>query len=174
MATIAKKKEIVEEIKEKLDGADALYLTNFKGMSVADLNELRNEFRNNGISYKVYNNTLFRRAMSETGKFEGIADHTVQETAYTIVHGDAAAPAKLLKKIIKEKKKPEFKAAILEDQVYSADQLETLAAMKSKEEVIGDIVGLLLSPISSVVSGLQSQGSNIAGAVKTIAEKEEQ
>lgn len=173
MATLAEKKEIVKNLVEELNEADALYLTNFKGMSVAELNELRGEFRNKGLAYKVYNNTLFRRALAETGKFEGISEHTVNETAYTIVKGDAAEPAKVLKKFLKEKKKPEFKAAAIEQTIYTADQLDTLAAMKSKEEVIGDIVGLLMSPISNVIGGLQSQGSNIAGAVKTIAEKEE-
>ncbi|MDG5768158.1 50S ribosomal protein L10 [Balneolales bacterium ANBcel1] len=172
MATLAEKKEIVANLVEQLKDADALYLTNFKGMSVAELNDLRNEFRKNNLNYKVYNNTLFRRAIAETGKFEGIVEHTVNETAYTIIHGEAAVPAKVLKKFIKDRKKPEFKAAAIEDQVYTADQLDTLAAMKSKEEVIGDIVGLLLSPVSNIVSGLQSQGSTIAGAVKTIAEKE--
>ncbi len=173
MATIAEKKEIVKQLVEELKEADALYLTNFKGMSVSELNELRGEFRKNGLPYKVYNNTLFRRALSETGRFEGIEQHTVNETAYSIIHGDAAAPAKILKKFLKDKKKPEFKAAAIEDQVFGTEQLETLAAMKSKEEVIGDIVGLLLSPVSNIISGLQAQGSNVAGAVKSIADKEE-
>ncbi|MDI6401995.1 50S ribosomal protein L10 [Balneolaceae bacterium ANBcel3] len=173
MATLAEKKEIVAKLVDELQEADALYLTNFKGMSVAELNDLRGEFRKNDIPYKVYNNTLFRRALKETGRFEGIEDHTVNETAYSIVKGDVAVPAKVLKKILKDSKKPEFKAAAIEDVVYASDQLDYLAAMKSKEEVIGDIIGLLLSPISNVVGGLQSQGSNIVGAVKTIAEKED-
>ncbi len=173
MATLAEKKEIVKHLVEELKDADALYLTSFKGMSVAELNELRGEFRKNEISYKVYNNTLFRRALSEIGKFEGIIDHTVNETAYSIIKGDAATPAKVLKKFLKNKNKPEFKAAVIDESVYTTDQLDTLAAMKSREEVIGDIIGLLLSPISNIVGGLQSQGSNIAGVIKTIAEKED-
>ncbi len=172
MATLAEKKEIVKGLVDELKEADALYLTNFSGMSVAELNELRREFRSKGLPYKVYNNTLFRRALKESGKFENIADHTVNETAYSIIQGDASMPAKVLKKFIKDKKKPEFKAAIIEEQVYTADQLDNLAAMKSKEEVIGDIAGLLLSPISNIIGGLQAQGSNIASAVKTITEKE--
>ncbi len=172
MATLAEKKEIVKHLVEELREADALYLTSFKGMSVAELNDLRGEFRSNNISYKVYNNTLFRRALAEVGKFENIVDHTVKETAYSIIKGDAAIPAKVLKKYLKNKKKPEFKAAAIEEDVYTSDQLDVLAAMKSKEEVIGDIIGLLLSPISNVIGGIQAQGSNIAGAIKTIGEKE--
>lgn len=174
MATLAEKKEVVKQLVEELKDADALYLTNFKGMSVAELDELRTEFRSNGLPYKVYNNTLFRRALKEAGKFEDIAEHTVNETAYSIIHGEAATPAKVLKKFLKNKKKPEFKAAVIEGFVYTAEQLDTIASMKSKEEVIGDIIGLLLSPMSNIIGGLQAQGSNIAGAVKTIAEKEEQ
>lgn len=173
MATLAEKKAIVEHLVEELRDADALYLTNFKGMSVAELNELRGELRKNGISYKVYNNTLFRRALGESGKFEAISEYLVNETAYSIIKGEAAAPAKVLKKYLKDKKRPEFKGAVIEDQVFGAEQLDLLAEMKSKDEVIGDIIGLLLSPISNVVGALQAQGSNIAGAVKTIADKEE-
>ncbi|MEX0680193.1 MAG: 50S ribosomal protein L10 [Balneolales bacterium] len=174
MVTLEEKKEIVKKLVVELKEADALYLTNFKGMSVAELNELRSEFRRNGLPYKVYNNTLFRRATKEAGKFEGVIDHTVNETAYSIIQGDAAAPAKIIKKFLKDRKKPEFKAAVIDETVYASDQLDTLAAMKSKEEVIGDIIGLLLSPISNIVGGIQSQGSSIVGAVKTIAEKEGQ
>lgn len=172
MATLAQKKEIVKELVEKLKEADALYLTNFKGMSVEELNELRREFRNNDIPYKVYNNTLFRRALKEAGKFEEIADYTVNETAYSMISGDVANPAKVLDKFIKNRKKPEFKAAAIDDSIYSAEQFEALVKMKSKEEMIGDIIGLLLSPVSNIVNSLQSQGSQIAGAIKTIADKE--
>lgn len=172
MATLAQKKEIVEKLVEELQEADALYLTNFKGMSVAELNEFRGVFRSKGVPYKVYNNTLVRRALAESGKFEGIAEHTVYETAYSIIKGDAAAPAKVLKQFLKDKKRPEFKAAAIDDAVYTSDQLDVLASMKTREEVIGDIAGLLLSPIRNVVGALQAQGTNIVGAVKSIAEKE--
>ena len=69
--------------------------------------------------------------------------------------------------------KPEFKAALIDGDFYGPDQLEALAAMKSKDEIIGDILGLLMAPITNVVGGLQAQGSNLVGAVKTIAEKGE-
>ncbi|MEX2397437.1 MAG: 50S ribosomal protein L10, partial [Balneolales bacterium] len=78
------------------------------------------------------------------------------------------------KKHFKENKKPEFKAAFIEGVLYKSDQLEALSSMKSKEEMIGEIVGLLMSPINNIVGGLQAQGSNIVGAVKTISEKEEE
>ena len=84
---------------------------------------------------------------------------------------ELAAPAKVLKDYIKEHEKPKFKAALIDGDYYTEDQLDTLAAMKSKSEVIGDIIGLLMAPMSNVVSGLQAQGDNLAGAIKTIAEK---
>jgi large subunit ribosomal protein L10 len=77
------------------------------------------------------------------------------------VEEELAAPAKVLKDYIKGKNKPEFKAALIDGDFYNEDQLDTLAAMKSKNEVIGDIVGLLLSPVSNVVSGLQAQGETL-------------
>ncbi len=77
----------------------------------------------------------------------------------------------MIKKFHEEHKKPQFKAAIIDGDYYGEDQLETLAAMKSKSEVIGDIVGLLLAPASNVVSALQAPGKQVAGALETIAEE---
>jgi large subunit ribosomal protein L10 len=96
------------------------------------------------------------------------------QNAFAFVEEELSAPAKVLKDFIKENNdKPEFKAALIDGDFYGPDQLEALAAMKSKDEIIGDILGLLMAPITNVVGGLQAQGSNLVGAVKTIAEKGE-
>ncbi len=173
MATLEKKKETTREIVEALQSSDAVYLTEYNGMSVADVNALRREFRKDDISYRVFKNTLVKRAMDEVGGYEDIYEHLENQTAYAFVSGDPAKPAKILKNFLKDRKKPYFKAAYIEGVVYKENDLETLSSMKSKEEVIGDIIGLLMAPITNVVGALQAQGSNIVGAVKTIADKEE-
>lgn len=173
MATLEQKKVVTEELVERLKASDAVYLTDYSGMTVAEINDLRRELRKEGISYTVYKNKLVKRAMDEIGGFDNIYPLLVDQTAYALVTGDPALPAKVLKKYLKDKKKPAFKAALIEGALYDADKLDALSAMKSKEEVIGDIIGLLLSPINNIVGGLQAQGSNIVGALKTIAEKAE-
>ena len=174
MPTLSDKKAIVEEITEQLNSANAVYITKYTGMSVDDMGELRGKFREGNVRFKVYKNTLIKRAMDAIGGYEDLYPHLEDQNGFAFVEEELAAPAKVLKNYIKEKNKPEFKAALIDGDYYSQDQLDSLAAMKSKNEVIGDIMGLLLSPITNVVSGLQAQGGNIAGAVKTIAEKGEE
>jgi large subunit ribosomal protein L10 len=173
MATLEKKKESQKEIAELLSSSDAVYLTDYKGMSVAQINKLRGEFRNDGITYKVFKNTLVKRAMEELGGYDKAYELLENQSAFAFVSGDPARPAKILKSFLKENKVPQFKGALIEGAFFEGDKLEALSSMKSKEEVIGDIIGLLMAPISNIVGGLQAQGSNILGAVKTIAEKED-
>ena len=173
MATLEEKKALTAQIVDVLSQSDALYLTEYSGMSVADVNKLRNEFKKEEITYKVFKNTLMKRAMDEVGGYEQMYDHLKDQTAYAFVSGDPSIPAKILKKFVKENAKPKFKAAFIDGVRYDAEELDALSSMKSKEEVIGDILGLLMAPAANVVGALQAQGSNIVGAIKTIADKEE-
>ncbi|NGP88428.1 50S ribosomal protein L10 [Fodinibius halophilus] len=171
MPTLAEKKAVVEEITEDLNSSGAVYVTNYSGMTVKEINNMRGEFFEGDIKYKVYKNTLVKRAMDEVGGYEDLYPHLVEQNGFAFVEEELAAPAKVIKKLFEETEKPKFKAAIIDGDYYGEDELETLAAMKSKSEVIGDIVGLLLAPVSNVVSALQAPGRNIAGAVETIAEE---
>lgn len=173
MPTLAEKKAVVEDISEKLSSAGAIYITNYSGMSVSEINDMRGEFFKGNITFKVYKNTLVKRAMEEVGGFDDLYPHLAEQNGFAFVEEELAAPAKILKKFNEEIQKPQFKAAIIDGDYYGEDELETLAAMKSKSEVIGDIVGLLLAPVSNIVGALQAPGRSIAGAVETIAEKGE-
>ena len=174
MPTLAKKKEFVEEIKNTLENSSAIYIVNYEGMTVADLNEICRRFYNAGVNYRVFKNTLIKRAMDEYGGYEDLYPYLNEMNGFAFVDEDLGQPAKVIKQFAEEYKKPHFKAALVDGDFYGEDSLETLASMKSKEEVIGDIIGLLQSPMSNVVSGLQAQGSNIAGAIKEISEKSEE
>lgn len=171
MPTLAEKKAAVEDITQNLNSAEAVYIANYSGMSVADINNLRGEFFEGDITFKVYKNTLMKRAMEEVGGFDDLYPHLVEQNAFAFVEEELAAPAKIIKKFYEEHQKPAFKAALIDGDYYSEEQLETLAAMKSKSEVLGDIVGLLLAPVTNTISALQAPGRTIAGAVETIAEK---
>jgi large subunit ribosomal protein L10 len=171
MPTLTEKKAVVEEITEQLNNSNAVYIANYTGMSVSDMGELRGKFREGNVRFKVYKNTLIKRAMDTIGGYDELYPHLAEQNGFAFVEEELAAPAKVLKDYIKENDKPKFKAALIDGDYYTEDQLDTLAAMKSKSEVIGDIIGLLMAPMSNVVSGLQAQGGNLAGAIKTIAEK---
>lgn len=174
MPTLAEKKAVVEEITGHLDDAGAVYIANYSGMSVTEVNNMRGKFFEDNIKYKVYKNTLMKRAMEEVGGYEDLYPHLVEQNGFAFVEEELAAPAKVIKKLFEETERPKFKAAVIAGDFYGEDELNTLAAMKSKSEVIGDIVGLLLSPVSNVISALQAPGRTIAGAIETIAEEGEQ
>ncbi|MEX0845777.1 MAG: 50S ribosomal protein L10 [Balneolaceae bacterium] len=170
----AEKQAVLDEITEKLKSSSALYITNYSGMSVPEVNELRGAFRKGDIRFKVYKNKLVKLAMEEVGGYDEIIPSLVEQNAFAFVEEELSAPAKVLKDYIKDKKKPQFKAAIVDGDFYGEDKLDVLAAMKSKNEIIGDILGLLMAPLSNVVGALNAQGSNLVGAVNAIAEKGEE
>jgi len=174
MPTLAQKKEVVEEITEHLNSSSAVYIANYKGMSVPEINALRGKFREGDIRFKVYKNTMIKRAMDDVGGYDDLYPYLAEQNGFAFVDEELAGPAKVLRDFSKEHNKPKFKAALIDGDFYGEDQLEVLASMKSKSEVIGDIIGLLLSPVSNIVGGLQAQGSNIAASIKTIAEKGEE
>ncbi|MFU8812810.1 MAG: 50S ribosomal protein L10 [Balneolaceae bacterium] len=171
MPTLEEKKAVVDEITEELKSANGVYVTKYTGMSVDDMGKLRGQFYKGNVRFKVYKNTLMKRAMEAIGGYDELFPHLHEQNGFAFVEEELSAPAKVLKEYIKEHNKPQFKAALIDGDFYSEDKLDALASMKSKNEIIGDILGLLQSPIRNVISGLQAQGSTIAGAVQTIAEK---
>ena len=174
MPGTAEKQAVLDELSDRLNNSSAVYVANYSGMSVAEINELRGEFRKGNVFFKVYKNKLIKRAMEQVGGYDDILPTLVEQNGFAFVDEDLSAPAKVLKDFIKDNNKPQFKAAIIDGDFFGEDKLEALAAMKSKNEIIGDIMGLLMAPVSNVVGALTSQGSNIVGAINTIAEKGEE
>lgn len=172
--TRQQKESSVEEISARLDSASTIYLTNYSGLTVAQVNDLRRRFREAGIDFRVFKNTLVRLAMEKKGGYAELFEYLNGPTAVAFSE-EPAAPARVIKKFTEEKnlELPKLKAAFVDGAVYPSDALDVLASLKSKDELIGDIIGLLLSPITNVVGAIQSPGSTIVGALKTIAEREE-
>lgn len=173
MPTLEQKKALVEEISGVLKNSSAVYVTDYTGMSVAQINELRAKFRKGGVHFKVYKNTLLKYAMQEIGGYDDLYPHLEEQNAFAFVQEELSAPAKVLKDVLKTSDKPAFKAAYVDGSVYDSSQLDALASLKSKNDIIGDVLGLLLSPLANVVGGLQAQGQTIAGGIKVIAERGE-
>jgi large subunit ribosomal protein L10 len=170
--TKTQKEAAVVELVDKLQQTPTIYLTNYSGLTVSQATELRTRFRAVGVEYKVVKNTMLRLAMEQIGGYDDVFDALHGPTAVAFSE-EPSAPARVIKKFLDETKQtlPSLKAAHVEGAVYEADALEVLTQLKSKDELIGEIVGLLQSPITNVVGALQAQGSNIVGAIKTIAEK---
>lgn len=171
--TKEQKIEAVAQITELLEGAPVVYLTDYSGLTVEETNALRGEFRNADVQYRVLKNTLVRLAMEKLGGYEDLIPHLKGPTAVAFT-SEPSAPARVIKKYLDDSdgEKPALRAAFVEGALFNEDQLDALASLKSKDELIGDIIGLLLSPITNVVGALQAQGGNLVGAIKTIAERE--
>lgn len=169
------KKELIDSLKALIDEYAHLYVTDISGMNAGDTSNLRREAFKKEIKLVVAKNTLLREAMKASDK-----DFT---ELYDILKGNTAVmfsqvgnvPAKMIKAARKKAEKPILKGAYVEESVYIGDeQLSTLASIKSKEELIGDIITLLQSPAKNVVSALQGNaGGKLAGLVKTLSERPE-
>jgi large subunit ribosomal protein L10 len=171
--TIEQKREAVAAIAEDLQSVNTVYLTDYAGLTVEQANALRSAFFKADVRYKVLKNTLLKRAMEDAEiDYSGLFEHLSGPTAVAFTN-DPATPAKVIKKFTEgDADLPRLKGAYVDGAFFGPDALDQLASLKSKDELIADILGLLMAPMTNVVGGLQAQGSNIVGAIKTIAEKE--
>ena len=170
----AEKAEIIDQIGEKLSEYPIIYLTNFQGLTVAQSNDLRGRFREAGVDYQVTKNTLARIALDRIEGKDALEEFFAGPTAVAFSE-DPAKPARVIQDFIEEEdvERPELKVAWIEGEMYDdPEALDTLADLKSREELIGEIVGLLLAPAQSVVGSLQGSGQQLAGIVQSLAEKE--
>src|SRR6056297_1430307 len=172
--TKEQKREAVAAIVEDLQSVNTVYLTDYQGLSVDQANALRSEFFKADVRFKVLKNTLLKRAMDNAEiDYSGLYEHLHGPTAVALTN-DPATPGKVIKKFLEgDSDLPRLKGAYVDGAFFGPDALDQLAALKSRDELIGDILGLLMAPATNIIGGLQAQGSNLVGAIKTIAEKEE-
>jgi len=166
------KNAAIAQLTEKLKAHDILYFADTSSISANNTNSLRRELFKGGIQMQVAKNTLIFKAMQNSGKDFGDLENILKGTTAILVSDNAKAPAQAILKFRKKGTKPELKGAYIDSAIYIGDnQLLALSNLKSKEEMIGEIVGLLQSPAKNVISGLKSGGSKIAGIVKTLQER---
>ena len=156
---MSKKQAVVAELKEQLTSAKGVVLTGYKGLTVAQDTALRREFREAGVTYHVVKNTMLRLAAQEAG-IEGLADHLEGTTAFAFSAEDAVAPAKVIGGFIKKNKLDDagvltIKVGMVEGQVIDANEVNALATLPSREELIAKMLGSMNAPISNTVNVLQ-------------------
>jgi len=169
----SEKQVIINNLQEQIDSYDHFYLTDIAGLNAADTSELRRLCFNQDVKLVVVKNTLLRKALESSGKNAEEIYDALKGNTTVMFCSTGNVPAKLIKDFAKSHKKPVFKAAFVEESVYmGADQLDALVAVKSKNELIADVVALLQSPMKTVLGQLQSGGNIIHGVLKTLGEKE--
>jgi len=162
----------IEKLTAKFADANFFYITDSSSLTVANVNKLRRACFKAGIEMRVAKNTLIRKALENNNKINPEIEAALNGPTSILFSTSANAPAKLIKDFRKTFEKPILKAAWIDASIYVGDnQLDTLASLKSKEELVGEIIGLLQSPAKNVISGLLSGGQKLSGILKTLETK---
>jgi large subunit ribosomal protein L10 len=161
---------VVAEVTEKLTGADAALLTEYRGMSVKAMSELRRALRPAGAEYKVYKNTLVRFAARNAG-IEGADDILAGPVAIAFVRGDVAGAAKALRDYAKTNQSLVLKGGVLAGKVISASDVESLADLPPREVVLSQIAGLFEAPLSQMASLLEAVPREFAYGIQALIDK---
>lgn len=149
------KQKTIDEIKAKLDGAKSAVLIDYMGITVEEANNMRGKLREEGIDYKVYKNTLMKRAVEGT-EYEPLQEVMQGPSAIAISKDDATAPARVINGIIEDIKKMSFKAGVVEGEFYDKDGVQQLAKIPSREVLIAKFMGSIQSPVSKLVRTFQA------------------
>ena len=159
---IERKKAVVEEIAQKLNDSASAILYDYRGLTVEEATELRSKFREAGIDYKIYKNTLVRRAAEQAG-MEELKDVLTGPNAIAFGYDDPVTPAKIGSEFAKDHKNLELKAGIVEGEFFGEEKVKELASIPSREVLIGKLLGSIKSPVA-----------NFAYLVKAIADSKEE
>lgn len=168
------KQKLIDSIAQLLTDNNNFYLTDISALNAEDTSNLRRLCFKNGIKMQVVKNTLLRKAMEKVDRKYDELYETIKGNTSIMMSEAGNAPARMIKEFRKKSDRPILKSAFIEETVYIGDEnLDFLTSIKSKNELIADIVALLQSPAKNVISALQSGGGQIAGILKTLSERGE-
>lgn len=171
--TREQKAQAIENLTSQLGDSTNIYLTDVSGLDAAKTSNLRRACFKAGIELTVVKNTLLAKAMEASDKDFGDLLGVLKGNTAMMFSEVGNAPAKVIKDFRKKSDRPILKGAYIEEAIYLGDdQVEALVNIKSKEELIGEIITLLQSPAKNVVSALQSGGGTLSGIIKTLSDKE--
>jgi|SRR5699024_8224411 len=162
MATLESKKQVVEEIAEKLKDSESTVLVDYRGLTVEEVTELRKQLRDNNVEYKVYKNTLSRRA-AEAAELDGLKETLVGPTAIAFSKDDVVTPAKVLHEFAKNHDALEIKGGVIEGEIATLEQIQELSTLPDHEGLLSMLLSVLQGPIR-----------NLAYATKAVAEQKEE
>ena len=166
------KEAIIDNLVQQIKSNKHFYIADISTLNAEATSKLRRKCFEQQIKLVVVKNTLFKKALERSGSDYSELYGVLENSSSIMFTEQGSIPAKMIKEFRKTQEKPVLKAAYVEDCIYLGDnQLDALASLKTKEELVGDIIGLLQSPAKNVVSALQSGKNILAGVVKTLSEK---
>lgn len=170
--TREEKATVIQDLTAQLADSPTIYLADISGLNAAQTSDLRRAAFKANIKLAVVKNTLLAKAMEASDKEFGNLPEVLKGNTSLMFSEVGNAPAKLIKNFRKKSEKPLLKGAFVEEAIYVGDEnLDALVSIKSKEEMIGEVIGLLQSPAKNVISGLKSGGGKLAGILKTLSER---
>jgi large subunit ribosomal protein L10 len=170
--TREEKSRVIEDLTAQLASSNVVYIADISNLNAETTSNLRRACYKAGIQLNVVKNTLLEKAMKASNNDYGDLPSVLKGNTSIMIAEAGNGPAKIIKEFRKKSDRPILKGAYIDSAVFIGDnQLDALVAIKSKEEVIGDIIMLLQSPAKNVVSALKSGGGKIAGIVKTLSER---
>lgn len=170
--TREEKSRVIEDLTAQLSNSNVVYVADISNLNAETTSNLRRACFKAGIQLSVVKNTLLEKAMEASDNDFGDLPSILKGNTSIMIAENGNTPAKIIKEFRKKSDKPILKGAYIHQAVFIGDnQLDALVALKSKEEVIGEIIGILQSPAKNVVSALKSGGGKIAGIVKTLSER---
>ena len=162
----------IESLTTTLKDVKNLYLTDIAGLNAMETSSLRRACFKAGIKLSVVKHTLLERAMKESGKDFGELKDLLKGNTSLMYSESGSAPAKIIKNFRKKSDKPILKGAFIEESVYVGDdQINSLVSIKSREELIGEIISILQSPVKNLISALKSGGGKVSGIIKSLSER---
>ena len=169
---IEAKKQIVLEVKDKMEKAQGMVFYDYRGLTVSEVTDLRNKFREAGVEYRVIKNAMLKRA-AEMLEIDGLDPFLFGPTAVAFGFEDPVGPAKVLVEYTKKLKKTEIKTGILEGKVIGLDEIKNLAALPSREQLLGMLAGTLNAPITGFARSLSGIISKLGYALNAVKEQKE-
>ena len=167
----SEKDQIVAEVKEKAGKASGMFFADFTGITVEEVSELRREFRKSDVDYRVVKNTLARKALAEMSGFERVIEHLRQPTAIAFGYDDPIAPARIIKKFRDKSSKLNLKVCVVENRVYDGAELDMIASLPTRKEVMAGVARAVASPASGIVGAINAVMRDLVGVIEAIEKK---
>ncbi|MBI5475853.1 MAG: 50S ribosomal protein L10 [Ignavibacteriales bacterium] len=167
----SEKEQIIAEVKEMIERAQGMYFADFTGITVEQITELRREFRKSNIDYRVVKNTLARKALESVTGYDNVIPKLVGHTGIAFGYEDPVAPAKIIKKFRDKHNKLTVKVCVLEKQVFEGSQLDEIAKLPSRNDIIAGIIGTVQSPISGIVGAINAVARDLVSVIDAIEKK---
>ncbi len=165
------KEKIIDDLKEKVARAKAMYFADFSGITVEQVNNLRREFKKAKIDYKVVKNTLIKKALESVSGYDDVYDRLVGPTSIAFGYDDPVVPAKIIKKFNEKNEIIKVKAFIVEKVVFPGKELDVIANIPSRPELIASMLGSIQAPISGVVGTINAVMRDLVNVIDAIEKK---